>query len=583
MSSEHQRYSLENQQMRIAEYAAARGYDIIDTYADSGCSGLTLKERRELNRLLRDVTDPNRQFSTILVLDISRWGRFLDPDQHAAYEFLCREMGARVEYVAEIFENDGSLASSILKHLKRAMAGEFSRELSTKVSFAQLAAVQRGHKQGGSVSIGLRRLLVDAEGVPKQALDFHERKALSDDRVVVVPGPEDEQRIVRHIYDLFLRGAPIMSIPRHLNHIGAPPPHGSPWTYQKVRNILTNEIYTGTYVFNRTSRKLKTPCVANPPDTWVRVPMCDGIVSSEDFQKVQALLATPRQAKSRTYSREKLLAAAKTLLAQKGRLSASLIDETEGMPSSFTYRSAFGSLENLYAEVGYPFTARRRLPRSKAYTKEELIDQLRNLLASHKRLTREIIEQSRETASCQTFRMAFGDMTEAYRAVGYMPSPFQHRRARPINKEIALRKLKALFDKHGTITQRHVTVARSMPDAHWYKREFGSFAAACAQAGIEWTPGATRRPGYILPEFLDRPIGGHAPAVSRVKSISDDHLFQIVRQVYHDNGYITGQLLFACPGMPSVRRVRKRFARITDLYTAAGLPADIPTRNRRPR
>ena len=58
MSTEHQRYSLENQAQAISEYAQRQGYDVIETYADAGRSGLTLKERQSLNRLLRDVTDP---------------------------------------------------------------------------------------------------------------------------------------------------------------------------------------------------------------------------------------------------------------------------------------------------------------------------------------------------------------------------------------------------------------------------------------------------------------------------------------------------------------------------------------------
>ena len=51
----------------------------------------------------------------------------------AGYEFICREAGVAVHYSAEPFENDGGLASTIAKSFKRAMAGEYSRELSTNV------------------------------------------------------------------------------------------------------------------------------------------------------------------------------------------------------------------------------------------------------------------------------------------------------------------------------------------------------------------------------------------------------------------------------------------------------------------
>jgi hypothetical protein len=38
----------------------------------------------------------------------------------AHYEFICKEAGIRVHYCAEEFENDGNLASTILKNVKRA-------------------------------------------------------------------------------------------------------------------------------------------------------------------------------------------------------------------------------------------------------------------------------------------------------------------------------------------------------------------------------------------------------------------------------------------------------------------------------
>ena len=69
----------------------------------------------------------------ILVYDVSRWGRFQDSDEAAAYEFLCKNAGIPVHYCAEQFSNDGTQPSSIMKALKRTMAAEFSRELSVKV------------------------------------------------------------------------------------------------------------------------------------------------------------------------------------------------------------------------------------------------------------------------------------------------------------------------------------------------------------------------------------------------------------------------------------------------------------------
>src|ERR1700704_4112924 len=137
MSTEHQQYSLENQSTAIQRYADLQGFEVVRTYSDAAKSGLVLRHRIGLRQLLQDVVSGSPEYRVILVYDVSRWGRFQDTDESAHYEFLCKSAGVRVEYCAEEFENDGSLLSSIVKNLKRAMAGEFSRELSTKVLAGQ--------------------------------------------------------------------------------------------------------------------------------------------------------------------------------------------------------------------------------------------------------------------------------------------------------------------------------------------------------------------------------------------------------------------------------------------------------------
>ena len=64
-------------------------------------------------------------------------GRFPDTDESAYYEYLCKRAGVRVQYCAEMFENDNTPTSNLLKALKRTMASEYSRDLSVKVSAGQ--------------------------------------------------------------------------------------------------------------------------------------------------------------------------------------------------------------------------------------------------------------------------------------------------------------------------------------------------------------------------------------------------------------------------------------------------------------
>ena len=55
MSTEHQRYSTENQSDAILQYAVRYGFGIVRTYADNGKSGLRLDGRDALKQLLIDV------------------------------------------------------------------------------------------------------------------------------------------------------------------------------------------------------------------------------------------------------------------------------------------------------------------------------------------------------------------------------------------------------------------------------------------------------------------------------------------------------------------------------------------------
>ena len=85
---------------------------------------LSADERHSLKKLIVDVELGEADFTIILVYDVSRCGRFQDADESAYYEYICHRAGINVAYCAEQFENDGSQASTIIKSVKRVMAGE---------------------------------------------------------------------------------------------------------------------------------------------------------------------------------------------------------------------------------------------------------------------------------------------------------------------------------------------------------------------------------------------------------------------------------------------------------------------------
>jgi len=351
MSTEHQQYSTENQLDRIKEYAARRGMEIVRVFADEGKSGLSAKNREGLKGMLAEVESGKAGFKFILAYDVSRWGRFQDADESGYYEYICKRAGIIVHYCAEQFENDGSPTSNIIKSVKRSMAGEYSRELSTKVFQGACRLIQMGFKQGGAAGYGLRRMLIDQAGKPKGMLKIGEHKSLQTDRVVLVPGPEEEQKNVRWIYRMFVdEGKSEHEIADLLNARQILTDLGRPWTRGCVHQLLTNEKYIGNNVYHRTSFKLKRKHVQNPPEMWIRAQSSfPALVDPIQFARAQEIIL----ARAKRFSDDEMLQRLKDLWSKHGRISGLLIDEQETMPSSSAFRNRFGSLIRAYQLIGY--------------------------------------------------------------------------------------------------------------------------------------------------------------------------------------------------------------------------------------
>ena len=242
------------------------------TYEDAGKSGLRIDGRDALQRLIEDVQTGRADFDVILVYDVSRWGRFQDADESAYYEYICRRAGIDVHYCAEQFENDGSPVSTIVKGVKRAMAGEYSRELSAKVFKGQCRLIELGFRQGGHAGL---RTAPDAastraaqpkgapgagrtEEHPDRPRDPRARAARRGrDRPLDLPAVRRGRQGRTEIADV-------------LNAEGHHTDLGRPWTRGTVHQVLTNEKYIGNNVYNRVSFKLKKKRVVNPPDMWIR-------------------------------------------------------------------------------------------------------------------------------------------------------------------------------------------------------------------------------------------------------------------------------------------------------------------------
>ena len=385
MSTDHQQYSTSNQIDVIKKYAVENDFEVRRIFSDDGKSGLNM--RNKLSGLIDIVEKGKADFNAILVYDVSRWGRFQDTDESAYYEFICKRAGINVHYCAEPFKNDGSTASTIVKSVKRAMAGEYSRELSTKVFQGACRLIQLGFRQGGPAGYGLRRMLVDQAGNHKGILERCEKKSIQTDRVILVPGPLEEIEIVNEIYRSFIDdNKNETQIATQLNERGIKTDLGREWTRGVVHEVLTNEKYIGNNVYHRSAFKLKIKRVSNPEDMWVRKEAAfEPIVQPEDFYTVRGLIL----ARSRKYSDEEMLDMLRTLHGVQGTLSGIIINECKDIPSSSAYAHRFGSLIRAYELIGYTperdysyIEVNRYLKRLHPEVLDSMLEEIRNHGAS---------------------------------------------------------------------------------------------------------------------------------------------------------------------------------------------------------
>jgi DNA invertase Pin-like site-specific DNA recombinase len=347
MSTEHQQYSIANQSAAIALYAAAHNLGIVRSFADRGKTGRTLKGRLGLQELLSLVQAGQSEFTQVLVYDVSRWGRFLDADESAHYEYLCKRAGITVHYCAEQFENDNSPTSNLLKALKRTMASEYSRELSVKVSAGQRRLAAMGWWQGGNGPFGFQRLLVGADGSPKHILKFREWKSIDSDRISLTPGPKEAVDTIRLAYDLYTKGRKDRrKIAEILNKRGIFAGKRQ-WTLATVRELLINPVYKGAYAYCKHDHHF----ITLPRDKWlVREHAFEAIVSPKQWDHAYAMV----REEVRDYTNVEMIEGLRKVWKREGKLNSTLINAASDVPSVQAYKNHFGGINEAYRLIGYP-------------------------------------------------------------------------------------------------------------------------------------------------------------------------------------------------------------------------------------
>lgn len=351
-AQDRQENSIPIQQDQVREWAQKNGVEIIREFSDAGKSGLTSEGRPAFTEMMEEWVKKRTDFSYILCLDVSRWGRFQDIDLSAQFSAECRKNNKQVIYTTIGKPREDDPLYPVYVQFERFRAAQYSRELSDKVWRGCVKITEQGYWAGGSPPYGTRRLLLDEKREPLHPLEPGQRKGIQNQRVTLVEGDPAQVAAIQRIFHEFVDlGQSEYKIAEGLNADGILSPSGRRWGAGSVLGRLQNETYIGTLVYNKTTQKLKTPRRDNPPEQWVRSPEAfEGLVTAEQFARAQEILEERR----RKYDPDRMLRQLDALYKQYGVFRSSLLRLQEDMPTAGTYAKHFGSwdqaFQSLYGE-----------------------------------------------------------------------------------------------------------------------------------------------------------------------------------------------------------------------------------------
>jgi len=356
-AQDRQENSIPIQRERVKKFAEEHGIEIIHEFADHGKSGLSTEGREGFKKIMETIVDPSEEFEYVLVLDMSRWGRYQDIDLSTQYRAICKQYGKQVVFTDVGIRNENDPGYHFILLAEAIRAAKYSAELSEKVFYGCKKIAEQGFRAGSAPPYAMCRELLDERRDHVQILKPGQRKSIQNQRVTLTPGDPDQQEVVRRIFGEFVkRHKTPKEIAQGLNRDEIPSPGGKHWNPSSIFSILTDETYIGTIVYNKTSSKLKKQTIRNPKELWVRTQDAFApVVDKALFQSAQDLIQQQREQYEHTHSSEEMIIRLQDLYRQHGYISAQQISTRTDMLSPQSYATKFKSLDmafqNMFPEI----------------------------------------------------------------------------------------------------------------------------------------------------------------------------------------------------------------------------------------
>jgi site-specific DNA recombinase len=253
--------SISAQLKSLREYAARNGHEVIKEYVDEAESGKTTA-RPAFREMISAARRSQKSFDLILVWKYSRFAR--SREDSIVFKTMLRKNGIRVVSISEPAEDTptGKLLEAMIESLDEF----YSANLGEEVTRGMRESASRGFYILAQPPFGYRKVKVNDGGKERPKLDIEPNQA----------------RIVARIFNEIFEGNGLIEIVKQLNREGIAGPRGRGWMKTTIHKILTNEVYTGTLVWGRSS--VRDLPVIRVDNAW------PAIIDKSIFDQAQILL-----------------------------------------------------------------------------------------------------------------------------------------------------------------------------------------------------------------------------------------------------------------------------------------------------
>lgn len=266
--------TLKNHEVQMTTFFAEWGIELV-LYKEVLSGGSDYEDRKELQKILKDLKDEDLKFDAMAVIELERLSR--DTYVSGIIKKTLEQSGAYLVALSPFQVLDMNDQSDSLMFGLASVIAEHNRKIaSNRVKLNKLAMAKQGQNSSGSVPYGYIR-------DPKEKRLKIE--TIKDDQGNDIESPK--ANVVRQIFQWYLAGEGQRTICDRLNNQGIKNNNGNAWVPNSLRALLTCQTYKGTLVAKSFVKK-RGKLVENEKDTVIIDGNHDAIIEPEIWDKAQS-------------------------------------------------------------------------------------------------------------------------------------------------------------------------------------------------------------------------------------------------------------------------------------------------------